>query len=436
MGTPTAHPPERAHPDEPQPGHQATRRVELDWLRMLVVLATIPFHAVPIIGASRTVLMVSAESNPLLMILGGFVLTWGIPLIFLMSGAAAKLALDVRPPGAYIRERLLRLGVPLLLMLFLLSPIQIYFILLSNPSLIQMGPKYGITITFPEPERVGDFLYFYQQYLHFLFTSVRGFTPLIDSLILGHLWFVPRLLVVSFVSLPLLLYLRGRGRGMTERLTATAAAHPAVLLPGGALVPAVLVALLQPGWLNRLTAGWVFTDDWPAFSLNLVMFLYGALIYSSERLRATVRAQAILALTLGVVCAGIVVTLILLGHAPAIGYSPASLLFVLAETLMAWLPVLALLGLAMRYLTVSTPVQRYLSDAAFPVFVLHGPLLTASAYYVLQLPLPAIVQLVLVLIVTVAGAFGIYEYVVRRTPVTRLLFGVKAPQAAKPALRG
>ena len=411
------------------------RCVELDWLRMLVVLATIPFHAVPVIGAQRAVFILSAESNPLLALLGGFVLTWGIPLIFLMAGAATRFALDVRSPGAYMRERIVRLGAPLLLVALLFTPLQLYFILLSNPTLnqnpgvIPPGPQNGIASLFADQERLRDVGFFFQQYLRSLVTFARGYSPAIGSFVLSQLWFVPRLLVVSFICLPLLLYLRGRGRRVAQRIVAIAA-HPAVLLFVGGLAPAVLVAALQPGWLNRVTADWVFTDDWPSFFLDLVMFLYGYLIYSSARLRAVVRAHAIIALVLAAICAGIVAVVFALGRAPATGYSPASLLFVYIETLMAWLFVLALVGLAMRYLTVSTPLQRYLTDAAFPVFVLHGPLLAASAYYVLRIPLPGIVQLALILVVTVASAFAIYEYVVRRTPVTRFVFGAKPPQAS------
>lgn len=433
METRTPHAPAR-EPSGTEPAQRARgpRCIEIDWLRTIVVFATIPFHAVPVIGAQRTVFLVSAESNPLLAVLGGFVLTWGIPLLFLLAGAATRFALDVRSPGAYVRERLMRLGAPLLLMVFVFAPLQIYFILLSNPELVTMGQQFGIQISVPQPERLREIGYFFAQYLTFLVTSVRGYSPAIGSFVLGHLWFVPRLLVISLISLPLLLYLRGRGRRVAESIT-EAGAHPIVLLFVGGLVPAGLVALLQTGWLSRVTEGWLFTDDWPNFFLDLVIFLYGYLIYTSVRLRGVVRAQAVPALVLGSVCGGILIGLVYSGHVPATGYSLASLLFAYVQTLVAWLIALGLLGLAMRLLTVSTPVQRYLTDAAFPVFVLHGPLLTISAYYILQVPIPGIVQALLIFAITVAGAFGIYEYVVRRTPVTRFLFGAKPPWATKPA---
>ena len=422
--------PGRVRRDAPRGAVEGGRRVELDWLRTIVVLGTIPFHAVPVIGAEQTAFILSAESNPTLAILAGFILSWGIPLLFLLSGAATGLALTTRSPGAYAWERILRLGAPMLLMLLLFSPLQLYFILLSNPSLIQLVPRYGVTLDIPDPQRLSEIDYFFEQYYRFLATSVRGYTPALGSFLLTHLWFVPRLLIVSFVSLPLLVYLRGRGRPLVERVTAFAARPVALLLVGG-LAPATLVTLLQPGWLGGMTAGWPFRDDWAAFFLDLVMFLYGFLLYASgERLRDLVRRAPYPALALSALCwAGIGVMLVT-GSATTVDFSPAALLFAVAQTFGVWLLVLAMLGLAMRYLTVSTAWQRYLTAAAFPVFVLHGPLLTASAYYLLQLPTPGIMQLPLIFVATVASAFALYE-VIRRTPVVRVLFGVTAPASSR-----
>jgi hypothetical protein len=99
MGMPIAHASKHLLPRAAPPLQAYVgRRVELDWLRTIVVLATIPFHAIPIFGAERTIFMLSAESNPALRFFGSFVLTWGIPLIFLMAGASTKCALDSRSP--------------------------------------------------------------------------------------------------------------------------------------------------------------------------------------------------------------------------------------------------------------------------------------------------------------------------------------------------
>jgi len=407
----------------------ATRHYELDWLRTLVVLGIVPYHALVIFGASSAVYIKSAQSNPVLALIGGFVLTWGIPSIFLMAGAASRLALEHRAPGAYIRERFGRLLVPMVLVALVFSPLQAYFILLSNPSLVSMSP-----VPIQHPEQLRTFGAFYGTYLTLLVTTVRAYSPSIGTLALAHVWFIPRLLVVSLLALSLVLSLRGRKQSMRS-LASKLDQQPLLLLFGGGLATAFVVALLRPGWLERVSAHWLFTDVWSEFLLDLSLFLCGYLIYASRRLRAAVCDLRIITLILGLLCWAAVAGVTIADKVPSTSVAPASLAYTTGWALSAWLVSLALLGLAMHYLAFSTPQQRYLTYAAFPVYLLHMPILTVSAYYLLKLRLPWYIQLVLIIAVTVLVAFGLFEFVLRRTPVTRFLFGVKLrrPSEVMPA---
>jgi peptidoglycan/LPS O-acetylase OafA/YrhL len=368
----------------------------------------------------------AAVANPGLGFVAGFISAWGIPVLFLMAGAGTAFALKRRSGSEYLRERLLRLGVPLLVIMLFFAPLQAYFILLSNPSLVSMSTQLGF-VPISDPEQLRSITGFYTVYLTFIITSVRQLSPLVSNLIFGGLFFVPRLLVVSFICLPLLLYLHGKGQRWVERIAAVGA-HPLMLLIGAGLVPGVVMAILRSGWLERFTAGWPYTDDWSAFFLGLAMFVYGYLIYASVRLRTAVRDVAWYAVVLGAVCTSTVVAVMMLNRVPPNDASPASMAYAIGQAFAAWLPALALLGIAMRYLTMSNRLLAYLTPAAFPVFLLHTPVQAAVTYYILQMPVYWVIQLVAILIVTFALAFAIYEYVLRRTPVTRFLFGIKSPR--------
>lgn len=407
---------------------QIERQVELDWLRSLVVLSIVPLHVAMTFALTSSIFVHSATiASPELGAIGAFINAWGIPVLFLLAGAGTKFALEHRSGPVYLRERLLRLGVPLLLIMLVFAPLQAYYILLSNPSLLSMSAQLGF-VPISNPDQLRNIVTFYETYLTYLITSVRQLSPIVSNFIFGGLFFVPRLLVVSFICLPALLYLRGNGRRWVERIGAVAA-HPVMLIAGAGMVPGVLLALLRSGWLDRLTAGWPYTDDWSAFFLDLIMFLYGYLIYASVKLRAAVREVAWYAVVLGVVCTAGLVTVMLLNQTPPNDMSPVSMAYAIGQAFAAWLPALALLGLAMRYLTRSTRLLLYLTPAAFPVFLLHTPVQAVVSYYILQLPAHWVIQLVLILIATLALTFALYEYLLRRTPVTRLLFGIKAPKS-------
>lgn len=398
------------------------RRYELDWLRTLVVLGVIPFHALVIFGASSAVYIKSTRPVPALALVGAFVLTWGIPLIFLMAGAASRLALEHRAPGAYIQERLARLLAPMVLAALVLSPVAIYFVLLSNPGLAGTS-----AVPIQHPERLRDFGAFYQTYLTLVVTTVREFSLSAGALVLGHLWFVPRLLIVSLLALPLVLTARRHGQRLAV-LTRWIDRYPALLLVGGGVLVSLVTALFRPGWLDRLTSRWMVAGVWWEFILDFALFMCGYLIYARPRLLDAVRDLRGVMLVASLVCLAALASVQLAGKIPpSTSFAPASLAFSVGLAVSAWLMSLALLGVVLRYFTFSTAVQRYLTYATFPVFVLHLPILTICAFYLLKVPLPWYVQLVLIIAATMLVSFGVFDLLIRRTPVTRFLFGVKGP---------
>lgn len=70
-------------------------------------------------------------------------------------------------------------------------------------------------------------------------------------------------------------------------------------------------------------------------------------------------------------------------------------------------------------------MHAYLSKAAYPIYLLHMPVNTAAGWLVLNLPLPAVVQFLIIVIVTTSGTLLIYEFVVRRLSPLRFCFGMK-----------
>jgi glucan biosynthesis protein C len=399
------------------------RVAEVDWLRMLIVLAIIPYHALILFSAASATVLQNTTTNAQLPIIFGALEAWGIPLIFLLAGASSKFALDVRPPANYVKERILRLLVPVLLVMLVFAPLRAYYLLLSNPSLIGVSPT-----PIAHPEDLRNIGAFFQQYLTSLLTTG---SPIVVRNSLAHLWFVPRLLIASIICLPLFLSVRARWPEWTRRLASSRIPMGALLL-GGGLVPAILVALLQPGWLHRLTASLPLNEDWTSFTLEVVLFIYGYLIYSSVELRAAMRRLAPSLLLLAAACWAIVFVIRLGGHTPPNTFSLANALFSLTQVFAIWLLVAGVLGLGMRYLTRTTTWQTYLTTATFPVYILHLPLLTIIAYYLRALPVPWFVLLPLIAGLTLGASFALYEFVVRRVPFIRLLFGLNSRRAPVP----
>ncbi|WP_309058591.1 acyltransferase family protein [Streptomyces sp.] len=76
---------------------------------------------------------------------------------------------------------------------------------------------------------------------------------------------------------------------------------------------------------------------------------------------------------------------------------------------------------------------RYLALAALPLYVLHQPVVVAFAYGVVGWPAPIAVKYTVIVTASLAVILLVYEYGVRRNPVTRFLSGMRPGLRSRPA---
>ncbi|MEI9920715.1 MAG: acyltransferase family protein [Bacteroidota bacterium] len=87
--------------------------------------------------------------------------------------------------------------------------------------------------------------------------------------------------------------------------------------------------------------------------------------------------------------------------------------------------ILVVLSLAHKYLNKGSDALKYLSEAAYPVYILHLVYQNLVSALIFPMDLAVPIKYVLLVVLTLAGCFITYE-LVKRTNVTRFLFGLKA----------
>jgi glucan biosynthesis protein C len=92
-----------------------------------------------------------------------------------------------------------------------------------------------------------------------------------------------------------------------------------------------------------------------------------------------------------------------------------------AETV-CW--VLSVLVLGYKYLNKDSSVLSYLSEAAYPVYIVHLVFQNLGASLLSPLNIPVPVKFMMLVLFTLAGCLLTYE-VIKRTRPTRFLFGLK-----------
>lgn len=377
----------------------------LDWLKVLIVYGIVLFH-VSLVFSLGTWLVSNHDRSLILSAFAGFTFPWGIPAMFLIAGADAWLGLRSRAVPDFIRKRFLRLLVPMVPGLVILSPLQ-RFISSHNPppSLDGLWPFY-----------VGFFREF-----HFEWTL-----QFVGKYWL-HLWFLGYLFVISIVCLPAILWLRGpAGRRLVSRVLVVAGR------PGG------LLLLAAPLAVSQLALRWRFPayQDWADVATYTLVFLWGAVIFSDRRFEALIRGQirwllggGVLA-TLGIGLLAVVIP----SHMAGDSQAPALLrgLYAVLLSVYVWSWLHAVLYLGIRWLNFPNRVQRYAQESVLPVYVIHHPIVLLVASFVVTWNLGVWPKFLVILISVAILTLTIYEFGVRRWSGTRLAFGLYPLPHARP----
>jgi len=385
---------------------KSARRYDLDWLRVLVILNLVPWHAAWLMAYVTG----SSDSTreglgvTILRYYTGFSLRWQIPLLFFIAGASACLSLSHRSPGAFVRERARRLFVPLM-----------FFMLVCYPVLLYFWP--GVCDNKSLPDYIVRFWPHCLATIHH--SRMPGRIPMPGW---AHLWFVAYLLIFSLISLPLLICLRRQGEsGLAGKYVGFLSRKGMLLFLAVPLI-AINIAL-APKWpMAQLN----LYDDWTYFCYDLTVFIYGYVICLHEGLWKAVDRHLRISLLLAIVSTVFVLTMRF--EMPAFSrpaYTPRYMLYSVFLGLHTWCWILALLALARKFLSGTNRFLKYAGRASYPFYILHFVLMLVIGYYVVQWRLQLTAEFVVLSVMTFAVTLGSYELLVKQTKATRFLFGMK-----------
>ncbi len=131
---------------------RATRIYFVDYLRAALVCLVILHHTAITYGGSGSFYYTEAATDPvaslLLSLFTNFNQAWFMGLFFLLSGYFSPASFDHKGARQYIKERLIRLGVPFLIFYFVLNPITVFvaFSHLPASQVVANGFTYPLTV--------------------------------------------------------------------------------------------------------------------------------------------------------------------------------------------------------------------------------------------------------------------------------------------------
>jgi peptidoglycan/LPS O-acetylase OafA/YrhL len=158
----------------------------------------------------------------------------------------------------------------------------------------------------------------------------------------------------------------------------------------------------------------------------LFYFIYGFILFSDARFGRAIYKQAWYALGIGVVL--IVIAVFMTETNMYIDSRVDRIVGVFDR----WCWVIAFLGLGHRFLNRTNRVLQYLTEASYPIYILHFLILALIGYSIAGLGWPVELKYLTILSLAIAATVLAYDLLVKRTNVTRFLFGMKPKRPLTP----
>jgi len=343
------------------------RRHDIDWLRVIAIGLLLIYHIAIIFQPWAMFLGFLRSEEPMEGLWTPMTLlnVWRIPLLFYVSGMGVYFAIRKRNGWQLLRERALRILLPFLFGIIAITPLHMYI----------FQAYYGNSLSyFPH---------------------------------MGHLWFLGNIFVYVLLLSPLFFYLKKNENGRFREVLSTFVSNPL-----GPLV--ISVFFVFEALLTKPQIFEVYFQTWHGFFLGLLAFFFGFLfVFSGKTFWQTLLKWRWLYL-------GLALALYIIRFTVFELRGPGYLMAIESN---CW--IFALFGFGYKYLNRPSRALTYLSQASYPVYIIHMMVLYAMAALILPLEMPGLLKFFLIVALTGTLCYLIYEFLIRRIGVLRPLFGLK-----------
>lgn len=343
------------------------RRHDIDWLRVIAIGLLLIYHIAILFQPWALFIGFIKNNEPFEALWTPMTMlnVWRIPFLFFVSGMGLYFAMQTRNWKQLLAERSKRILVPFLFGIIAITPLHMYI---------------------------------FQEYYNM---------PLDYYPHQGHLWFLGNIFVYVLLLFPLFYYLKKHKNGKIKRVLSVLMSHP-----GGPLLISlffVIEVLLANPQLFAL-----YAQTWHGFFNGLLAYFFGFLfVYSGKTFWQTVLKWRWLYVGFAIILYGIRFAL----------FATESPEYLTAVESNCW--IFGLFGFGYKYLNKPSALLSYLSQAAYPVYIIHMFVLYAGAFFILPLKIPILLKFISIIAFTGLACYIIYEFIIKRSGPLRSLFGLK-----------
>ena len=345
--------------------NRSERRHDIDWLRVIAIALLIVYHVAIIFQpwAIYFGFIQNAETSPIIWIPMALINIWRIPLLFFVSGMGICFALRRRNWKQLLLDRAKRILLPLTFGSFLIVPIHVYIFQKYYDQAIEYSPN------------------------------------------VGHLWFLANICIYVIQIIGFAFLERNYDYKFFNFFRNQLKRPYFIYL---FIIPFILEAeLMNPDYFAT------YVGNSHGFMIGMFAFFFGFLFvaigntfwFAVEKLKYV---SLVLAFTLYLI------------RLLFFELNPPHYLSSIES--MNW--IFAIFGFGYKYLNKPSKLLSELSQAAYPVYIVHMIFLYLGAYLILPLKLSLAVNLILIILFSFTGCYLSYEGI-KRIEILRPLFGLK-----------
>ena len=362
-----------------------TRRYDLDWLRVIAILAVYCHHiGMPFNGDGFHIM--NSESSKVLDDIMVYFEQFRLPLLFLISGTGTVLAFSKRNWQEFFKERTGRLIIPLIFGVLCIVPPQTYY------------------------QYINEFSSYWQIYKDGRFET-------------NHLWFIENLYVISIVAIPLIIFLKSKKSDSFKNWFVKMSSYKAGLILGGfpLIIFTILLKRYYPTGSSSLTN---FSETF----FYTYYFIAGVLFANSQLFWDNLKKFRRFHLIIYIISSFLFYGYYFIPNnivEPHLSISIRWDIWYGLCCLLGWSFILTLLGYGQIHLNKPSLWLKKMNEAIYPFYILHQTVIVFFAYFIIQMDLKIPIKMTILFTSSFIVIVLIYRFIIYPFRITRVLFGMK-----------
>jgi hypothetical protein len=367
----------------------------LDWIRVLAFAFLIFYHT-GMMFVDWGFHIESGHNSTFLKSIMLLTSNWRLDILFIVSGVAISYMTLKMSLRSFVWQRVIKLYIPLLFAVAVVVAPQSYF------EAIQKGVFNGDIWTFWTTQY---FTFGWDERMNAPFPTYN------------HMWYVFYLVHYSLVLLPIVVFFNSKkGSHALARFERWISSRQRIVW-----FPLVCYGLINVA-IDDHDITHAFYNDLYGHLIYLFAVVMGFVFLRMPAVWESFEQNRFISLTIGLFgYAGLLVIFLL----PELPFAVnKNLAWGLLALIVKWSWIALLIGFAKRHLNFTNNFLKYCNGIVYPFFILHQTIIIAFGFYVIDWGLSGISEFLIIVIGTFVFCGLITEFMIKKTNVLRLVFGL------------